>query len=184
MTGIFGARHWGLGFLLLLLLLGTLLLVSLQPALATPSAQSSGEGDPVIGKNMFTGAASFENGGPACRACHTIAGIGALGGGALGPDLTGAYAKFGVSMVTWPELFEPMKTIYSEKPLTDEEKSQLVAFFAEAQLAERAPQAVGQLAGLAVVGVVLLLGLSHLVWRRRLKRVRRPMVARHGSRGL
>lgn len=44
------------------------------------------QGDPNWGQRLFTGEQPFENGGPACIACHTAAGLGPLGGGTMGPD--------------------------------------------------------------------------------------------------
>lgn len=150
-----------------------------QPTLAPKAAVS--EGDAIAGKELFTGAARFQNGGPACVACHTTADIGLLGGGALGPNLTGAYTKLGHAMVVWPETVPPMKAIYQDKPLTQGEKDNLLALFQSASAAQRQPGAMGQLALLAVAGSALLLGFAHLFWWRRLRGVRRAMVARRTS---
>lgn len=141
------------------------------------SSKAAVTGNTVLGKNLFTGADRFQHGGPSCRACHSITGIGALGGGALGPELTGAYQKLGPAMIDWPETVAPMKPIYDDKPLTEEEKAHLLAFFSAATAEQRPAQAVWQLTGLAVGGVVVLLLLAHVIWRRRLRGVRRPMVS-------
>lgn len=141
------------------------------------------KGDAVVGKNLFTGTDRLQSGGPSCRACHSIAGIGALGGGALGPDLTGSYSRLGDAMITWPENFAPMKAIYSEKPLTEQEKAHLLAFFQSGSLGQRSTQAVWQLTGLAVAGVAVVLITASIIWRRRLSNVRRPMVTGQGRRG-
>ncbi|MEK7777900.1 MAG: cytochrome c [Chloroflexota bacterium] len=133
-------------------------------------------GDQIIGKNLFTGATRLQNGGPPCLACHSITGIGALGGGALGPDLTGAYDKFKDAIVTWPGNVPPMQAIYSGKPMTEQEKAHLLAFFT-AGVEQRPTQAVWQLTGLAITGGIILLAIAGLVWRRRLRNVRRSMVA-------
>lgn len=45
------------------------------------------------GGRLFRGADSFASGAPACLSCHTVQGIGGLGGGRLGPDLTSVYAR-------------------------------------------------------------------------------------------
>ena len=45
-------------------------------------------GNADTGKDLFTGVQRFANGGPPCMACHSTGGIGALGGGQLGPDFT------------------------------------------------------------------------------------------------
>ena len=150
-----------------------------QPTLAPMAILS--EGDKTAGNDLFTGTARFQNGGPPCVACHTTADIGFLGGGALGPDLTGAHAKLGDAMAVWPETVPPMKAIYQDKPLTQKEKDDLLALFQSASTAQGQPWVVGQLALLAVAGSALLMGLAHLVWWRRLRGVRRAMVARRTS---
>lgn len=147
--------------------------VTPQPILAAP-----GESSAAAGKNLFTGATRLSNGGPSCRACHSSAGIGGLGGGNLGPDLTGAYAKLGDAMILWPETTPPMQPIYSSKPLTDQEKANLLAFFSSTDVTSRSTEVIGALIGLAVVGVVVLGILAQLIWRRRLSAVRAPMVSK------
>ena len=69
-----------------------------------------------------------------------------------------------------------MEPIYSSKPLTAEEKADLLAFFESADVTQRPTEVIGQLVGLSVAGVVVLMGLAALVWRRRLTKVRQPMV--------
>ncbi len=136
-------------------------------------------GNPVLGKELFTGTRRFANGGPPCMACHSIAGIGALGGGALGPDLTPAASKFGdagLASVLASLPFPTMSPIFARRPLAPEEQTHLRAFVMQAAITERSPQAVGRLTGFAVVGAVVLLGLVHVSWRRRLTTVRRRMV--------
>ncbi|MFN3338009.1 MAG: hypothetical protein ACK42I_10985, partial [Thermomicrobium sp.] len=85
------ARRMGL----VLALFCTILTLTLGGALASAQTSTGAQattplppGDPIRGKELFTGVLRFENGGPPCQACHSIGGIGALGGGQLGPDLT------------------------------------------------------------------------------------------------
>lgn len=139
-------------------------------------------GDPILGKGLFTGALRFHNGAPACMACHSVAGIGALGGGALGPDLTAARAKYGAAglatvLATTP--FPTMQPIFSARPLTPEEQGHVGAFLAQ-PVAMRPRGAVGLLAMLALLGAVVLVVPMQAIWRRRLRSVRRPLV--EGSR--
>lgn len=148
------------------------------PVTPQPIAAAPGESSAATGKNLFTGATRLSNGGPSCRACHSTAGIGGLGGGKLGPDLTGAFAKLGDAMILWPETTPPMQPIYSSKPLTGEEKAALLAFFSSTDVTQRSTEVIGQLIGLAVVGVVVLGILAQLIWRRRLSAVRAPMVSK------
>ncbi len=148
---------------------------------ATAVAASWQVGDPSVGKGLFEGTIRFENRGPPCLACHSVAGIGALGGGALGPDLTGSYGKFGEAgliafLATTP--LPTMKPIFDDRPLTEHEQAHLAVFLQQAAVSERTAATVGQLALLGVAGAALLLLLMRIIWRRRLTEVRRPMVAR------
>jgi len=72
-----------------------------------------------------------------------------------------------------------MKAVWSQRPLTTEERASVVAFLAQAGVSQRPAQAIWQLAGLAVLGVVILLAIAAFNWRNRLRfGVRRPMVAK------
>lgn len=130
-------------------------------------------GDLDMGKSLFTGAERLTNSGPSCRACHAVSGIGALGGGVLGPDLTGAYHKFGDAMIKWATDVAPMKPIYAAKPLTAEEKSHLLAFFTTG--IGRATDQIYQLASIGAVGAIMLFLTIHWIWRNRGREVRRTM---------
>ncbi|HJN65990.1 MAG TPA: c-type cytochrome [Pirellulales bacterium] len=92
-----------------------------------PKAEGMPEGDAEIGRKLISGAVRFSNGAPSCRGCHSISGLRDPGGGAWGPDLTNAYRKFGDVMTYWPENVAPMKSIYTAKPLTPQEKADLSA---------------------------------------------------------
>lgn len=172
------------------------IIVAGASAQAAPSQQSSPQtappplpaGDPVVGKEYFTAVRPFQNGGPPCMACHSIAGIGALGGGALGPDLTRAYSLYGetgLATVLSTIPFPTMNPIFgTAHPLTPEEQAHLRAFLQQASVAERAPETIGLLVLFAIAGTAVIVGGAHLAWRRRLDSVRRPMVAmRRGLRG-
>ncbi len=156
---------------------------------AAPAGASAGNlaaGDPVAGKNLFTGIRRFGRGGPSCMACHSAAGIGALGGGALGPDLTGAVAKYGgprgLAAFLSGMPTATMNAVWSGNPVTEQERADLIAFLGQATVEQRSVGAVWRLSALAIAGLVVVLALCHLVWRRRLTAVRRPMVARAARR--
>ena len=142
-------------------------------------------GDAARGKKLFTGATQLEGGGPPCLSCHSIAGAGSLGGGTLGPDLSGAYGKYGgaqgLASVFETLPFPTMAPIFSRSPLTAGERDDLVAFFRDAQDARRPARAIGKLVGFSAAAVVLLAVLGLGIWRRRLAGVRIPLVNR--SRG-
>jgi mono/diheme cytochrome c family protein len=146
---------------------------------ASPAAA---KGDPESGKELFTGVARFANGGPPCMACHSVGGIGALGGGQLGPDLTEVASRYGgptgldafVAGTPTPT----MRAVWSQHPLTNEERANVVSFLGQAGVTQRPAQAIWQLAGLAGLGLVVLLVIAGLNWRARLRfGVRRPMTA-------
>jgi cytochrome c2 len=140
------------------------------------------KGNPQIGKELFTGVVRFQNGGPPCMACHSAGGIGALGGGQLGPDLTEIVKQFGgapavdafVAGLPTPT----MKAVWSQRPPTAQERANVVSFLGQAEVTQRPAEAIWQLAGLAVLGVVILLTIAAWRWQYRLRfGVRGPMVA-------
>ena len=166
----------------------TAILAYLGAAAAQPSAPEATsapavQGHPEVGKDLFTGVARFRNGGPPCMACHSVGGIGALGGGQLGPDLTQEVTRLGgaaaVDAFVAGSPTPTMKAVWSQRPLTPEERASVVAFLAQAGVSQRPPQAIWQLAGLAALGLVILLAIAGLRWQNRLRfGVRRPMVAK------
>ena len=128
-------------------------------------------GDAASGKAYFVGDRRFENGGPQCMSCHSVAGIGALGGGSLGPDLTtsgyvqsdAAFASFMSAPIT-----QTMGAVWAN----------LYAFLSRAAVTQREPSALLQIALLGVVGAAALIALAQVYWGKRLKGVRKPMIAR------
>ncbi len=173
-----GLRRWRT----VLVVLVVLVFASFQQIQAQ-STQPVGESS--IGKELFEGTIRFENGGPPCLACHSVAGIGALGGGALGPDLTNAYAKFGgdaIDAILATTPFATMQPNFDDQPLTEEEQAHLAVFLEQAPLTERTAASVGQLALLGMAGATILLLLVRFIWSRRVIDVRKPMLARSRAR--
>lgn len=158
--------------------------VSVSPAGATAPAikASAVTGNPQIGKDLFTGVARFRNGGPPCMACHSVAGIGALGGGQLGPDLTTVVTRYGgavaVAAFVGGSPTPTMNAVWLQHPLTPDERANVVAFLAQATVSQRPAEAIWQLAVLAVAGLAILLVIVGWLWRGRLSEVRRPMIAK------
>jgi cytochrome c2 len=151
-------------------------------ATAPATGAAAVQGDPETGKELFTGVTRFHNGGPPCMACHSVSGIGALGGGQLGPDLTEVVSRYGgaaaVNAFVAGTPTPTMRAVWSGHPLTDEERGSVVAFLGQAGVSQRPAQAIWQLAGLAALGVVILLTLAGFRWQNRLRfGVRRPMMA-------
>jgi mono/diheme cytochrome c family protein len=139
------------------------------PAPTTPAPAPAG--DAAAGKDLFTGATQLAHGGAACISCHTTAGLGKLGGGQLGPDLTRASSKYGgakgLASVLSAIAFPKMVPVYRDHPLTASEQADLAAFLASTPPAQppadRTPLIV--LLGLCVTAAILALML--LVWPRR-----------------
>jgi len=135
-------------------------------------------GDPQAGAKLFTGIISFQKGGAPCLACHTVSGVAPLGGGSLGPELTGIYSRLGEAglaslLATLP--FPTMRPIFQTRPLTQAEQGDLTALLRVA--ADRQPvDALPRITALALSGSVLFLLLAGVIWRRRLKSVRRTFV--------
>ena len=150
---------------------------------ATTGGASAGlpAGDATSGKAYFVGDKRFENGGPQCMSCHSVAGLGSLGGGNLGPDLTtsgyvqsdAAFASF----ISAPST-QTMGAIWANTPLTAQEQADLYAFLSKASVTQREPSALLQIAVLAIVGAAVLIGLAQVYWGKRSKGVRKPMIER------
>ncbi len=184
-----GTRMAGLWVLLLLsamlLSISTFLLVTAPSAHAQEdTAAALPAGDPAVGRELFTGAQRFENGGPPCMGCHPIGGIGALGGGSLGPDLTQSATQYGgaanmtkvLSDIPFPTMMPIFGQEQGRTPLTDQEAADLAAFMQQASTAERSTGSVGILLGLSLTVAAVFVVLGHLVWRNRAETIRKAMV--------
>ena len=158
------------------------------PAETTPAetAPAAGSGDADRGKNLFEGRSDFDGGGPSCLSCHSVAGIGALGGGSLGPDLTGAYAKYngetGLVAALTTVAFPTMQPVYTGAPITEQEARDLAAFLADAPQATRPGGSAWKLFVLSIGGVAAFAAFGLLVWRSRLAGVRRSLLRRPNPR--
>jgi mono/diheme cytochrome c family protein len=137
-------------------------------------------GDVQRGEAFFTGQTQLANAGPACMGCHSISGIGELGGGTLGPDLTAVSSRYGpTGLIAALEglPFPTMQGVFAEQPLTPEEVADLGEFFiASESNSSTAPNLI--FVGIGVAAMVVLGVLSHLIWRKRLVGVRIPLVGR------
>ncbi len=138
------------------------------------------------GWRFFTGRVKLQNGGAACVSCHSIKGVGFLGGGTLGPDLTGVSLKYRdpelISILQNPN-FPTMTTVFGKHALTDEEIVQLFALFQNSKQVNPIPAAQAGITKLDptffVIGVatmLLVLLFLNLAWRNRLRGVREELV--------
>lgn len=180
-----GTRMAGLWVLLLLSAL--LLSISTFLLVATPSAhaQETGAtaapaGNVESGKEYFTGVKRFANGGPPCMGCHSVGGIGALGGGALGPDLSRMPEKAIIGILSAKKLPPAMDPIFNpttgKSPILPNEVADVAAFIGSTSTAERPATATGTLFAISLVVAAVLVVLGHMMWRNRANGVRRPMV--------
>lgn len=124
-------------------------------------------GDAALGKMYFTGEKQFASGAPACISCHN-AGVGSLGGGVLGPDLTNVYAddsKNPLLNAAWINAGSPvMAPVFSKRNVTDEEVSHLRAFFAEQANVEAKPAPTGIFTIVGIGGFVGILIIFNIIW--------------------
>lgn len=144
---------------------------------ASPAVLAAG--DPSAGEQLFTGAARFENGGAACIACHNVEGVGSLGGGRVGKDLTKAYSRFGeqgLSSILKQPAFPIMKDIFDSRPITPQEQQDLLAFFKDVDQRSESQATAGTFFVIGLVGMVVLLVLFNIFFARRNRGVRRQLV--------
>jgi mono/diheme cytochrome c family protein len=139
------------------------------------------------GLQLFTGSVPLQGQGTACISCHNVNGVARLGGGTLGPDLTGVNTKYKdpelIGILQNPN-FPTMKSVFGTRPLADEEIVQLFAYFQNAKLTQPAAQVNPGIIRLdpwfLVVGfflILLSLLMFALIWRNRLRGVREPIVS-------
>lgn len=150
---------------------------------AAPPQRQATAADVAAGREWYEGRRRLSNRGPSCVSCHRIESIGRFGGGTLGPDLTQAHRRLGGSDGLSKWLGSPptrmMRAVFRGQPLTDEETFAIGALLSDesARYAEvrggRAVLFVASGAG----GALAALGAMAAIWFRRLKSVRRPMVA-------
>jgi mono/diheme cytochrome c family protein len=145
-------------------------------------------GDINAGRQLFLGRARLQSGGAACISCHSIKGIGTLGGGTLGPDLTGVNMKYRdpelIAILQNPN-FPTMASVFGAHPLSNEEIVQLFALFQNAKITNPMPATQAGITTLdprffviGVASMLLALTLLHLAWRKRSHGVREQLVER------
>lgn len=137
------------------------------------------------GMLLFAGKTPLKNGGFACVSCHTINGIGTLGGGTLGPNLTIANVKYKdpelISILQNPN-FPTMSSVFASHPLTDDEIVKLFAVFQgnrQGALATQVPTQVDLKFPLIGIGLlVVFLVITNAIWKNRHRGVREELVQR------
>jgi hypothetical protein len=153
-------------------------LLLILPVCLLAQTPQSATGDAAAGKLLFTGERPFQNGGPACAACHSVAGTGFPDGGSMGPDLTRLSPRFGpegMSAMLHSLFFPTMVPLFQDHTLAPQEEADLKAFFQS--VASLPPPDYTLVFGIiALAGCAVLLAATWLIWRRRLRGVRRVLV--------
>lgn len=143
----------------------------------TAAAAPAAPGDPTVGRMLFTGEKGFVNGGPPCISCHSV-GIGALGGGTLGPNLISGPNLKGGPAPTNPLINSMwinnastpvMGPIFSRKNITNEEVDHLKAFFTSIADQPPASTKTGVFIGVSAAGFVGVLIFFGIVWSNRFR---------------
>lgn len=133
------------------------------------------------GRALFTGASRLSAAGSACVGCHQAPA--ATTGGRLGPNLTAVEARLGgrKGLTAWLGSTPTpcMRALYRGTPLTADESQALIAFL-ELPAGPTAPRlnTTTLLLTLGLAGFLSVLLAAGLIWRRRFRAVRRPLVAR------
>jgi len=145
------------------------LLITLLPV-SVMAEDIAGSGNYEAGKALFIGERSFENGGPPCISCHS-AGIGALDGGSLGPNLTKVWEdKFYLIDPEWingPDT-PVMGPVFSRHNLLPEEVEDLKAFFSVQ--ATKSPASAGfKFVGGGIIGFIAIVIFFSIVWSGRFR---------------
>jgi len=137
----------------------------------------STEEDIVMGQNLFQGKVRLANGGPSCISCHDVKNDAVIGGGILARELTTVFSRMGepgVRAILGSAPFPVMQHAYLNKPLTDEEIVSIISFLQQADRDHmfQQPRDYGvKLAGTGIVGLIVLLGVYALLWRKRKKKL-------------
>ncbi len=144
---------------------------------------SSLAGDVENGKALFIGKRRFQNGGPACGACHSVATLPFPHGGTMAPNLTHEYSKLGPAGMHYALrtlYFPAMNALFLKRQLTDQEERDLSAFFENADSAKQINSHTGIFGGAAVAGLLVLVGITWVSGRGRVHSVRRKLLRRAG----
>lgn len=138
--------------------------------------------DVANGHSIFLGKKPLSGGGPACISCHTLRGLGGLGGGRLGPDLTRVYERLQGRKPLSAWLAAPasptMAPVFKTRPLQPDEILALVALFQDSAQKGGEDESASMLNFflLGTGGMVLGLVALDAAFRKRLRGVRRSLV--------
>ena len=152
-----------------------------MPLMAQPSAAVGSQPDSMAaGRALFLGTVRFQNGGPACSACHSVAGLPFPEGGTMGPDLTRVYSKMGpegLNSALETLFFPAMTPLFRYRPLTANERRDLAALFENVDRQQPATPtpAIG---AMALAFFLILIAVTGVAGRHRVRSVRRALLQR------
>ena len=132
------------------------------------------------------GYAHFQHDGPPCMGCHNVGKIGLLGGGAMGPDLTNVSAQRSQEEIAsilsndGTTISPVMQPIFAEHPLTVGEQADLIAFLNSSVGLPTSNREV-LVIGLSLTGFAAAVILLGLLYRNRLRGVRKALVGKAHS---
>ena len=150
------------------------------------------DADVERGRAIFDGTLPLANGAPSCISCHSVEGVSGFGGGRLGPDLTGVFARLSGRKALGAWLTSPqsvtMTPVFRGREMKEQEILGLVAYLKEraengspavlSAPATSVPSGAGRfeflVAGLG--GLLVVLALFDVLWRDRFRSVRRTLV--------
>ena len=163
-----------------------------QFAGGTLSDRALTDADLERGRGIFDGTVDLSGGAPACISCHSVEGAPGFGGGRLGPDLTGSFARLGGRKALGAWLTSPqsptMAPVFRGREMKEPEILGLVAFLKEraengspavlAAPANAVPSGAGRYEFLAcgIGGLLAALAVFDFLWRGRFRSVRRALV--------
>lgn len=142
--------------------------------------------DIANGRAIFRGEKPLAGSGPACISCHTLRGLGGLGGGRLGPDLTRIYERLQGRKPLSAWLAAPasptMAPVFKARPLQPEEILALVALFQDSaqKVGEDESASMLNFFLLGTGGMVLGLVALDAAFSKRFRGVRRALVHKNG----
>ncbi len=135
-------------------------------------------GNASAGRELFVGSTPLENGGAACVSCHSVGGLDAAGGGTLAVDLSKVTTRYGTGLrsVLGTLPFPVMQDVFADRPLTEQEMSDLTAFFGRVnrQTIASVPFFIFPIASLGAAVLVLLW--FGFLGRKRLTGVRKTLI--------
>jgi hypothetical protein len=155
--------------------------VAQGPTISDAPLSSAQVGDAKAGEAFFTGRIRLANGGPPCISCHSVSGLAFPNGGTMGPDLTGVYSRFGpegMAAALDTLFFVTMQPLYDTRPLTPIEQQNLAAFFKQTAQNHPRPGITAEFGLISVAGCAGLFVLNGFIWKKRLRGVRRDLLAR------